>query len=613
MTKKDITHPCVVYMKLTSKLSSQCFLFPLLFVSGVVFGVLVVIVALQFIVKPPVTKIINGPPDAANVPPPLTGIPTPPVEESASSSPGIAIDVDWNSQPKKVDPNVIFANLNHDPSVPSPIPFPEGSIGLTANFVFWEKGVVRGTKNLGGYKVYAMMYDEQGLGTTREKTLIFISPNGDRVYSQRGMEDKTWLSTYFFTLDVKYSVKLNAPPSESVLQNGAKIVLTSEFSGVVPDPSCTREGCPGRIKVASTTDGWNLYSSTLTDVNFSDPIGCLLVFGPDGTGYRYASLIPSKREDLKGTSAEGIESAISADRVTWKVANSNLKGYYLPYEMSGCGFHGCAEIVSDTELQGALTLGGKAPNGDDVYIAKDPANLKQVKEMYESWIGYDRATGEKPSFEEFINKHPIPVFFWRDALGRWVQYSVMDVQPQVECGKPVIYLYPEKVTNVSVRLPSFINVTESEPTYPVSGWNVTASPDGQLVMRDGARFGSLYWEGTGVGYKAPKDGFILKDGEVDSRLAEILKQYGLNQTESREFREFWVPKMTGAPYYRVSFLTSAWSKAAPLYVSPAPATSIRIFMDWQKLKAPISIPEPKIETPVRRGFTLVEWGGLLMK
>ena len=101
MTKKDITHPCVVYMKLTSKLSSQCFLFPLLFVSGVVFGVLVVIVALQFIVKPPVTKIINGPPDAANVPPPLTGIPTPPVEESASSSPGIAIDVDWNSQPKK--------------------------------------------------------------------------------------------------------------------------------------------------------------------------------------------------------------------------------------------------------------------------------------------------------------------------------------------------------------------------------------------------------------------------------------------------------------------------------------------------------------------------------
>ena len=40
---------------------------------------------------------------------------------------------------------------------------------------------------------------------------------------------KTWLSTYFFTLDVKYSVKLNAPPSESVLQNGAKIVLASEF------------------------------------------------------------------------------------------------------------------------------------------------------------------------------------------------------------------------------------------------------------------------------------------------------------------------------------------------------------------------------------------------
>ena len=69
---------------------------------------------------------------------------------------------------------------------------------------------------------------------------------------------------------------------------------------------------------------------------------------------------------------------------------------------------------------------------------------------------------------------------------------------------PSSIFIPKKVTNVSVRLPSFINVTESEPTYPVSGWNVTASPDGQLVMRDGARFGSLYWEEPELGIKLLK-------------------------------------------------------------------------------------------------------------
>jgi hypothetical protein len=132
-------------------------------------------------------------------------------------------------------------------------------------------------------------------------------------------------------------------------------------------------------------------------------------------------------------------------------------------------------------------------------------------------------------------------------------------------------------------------------------------------MRDGTTYDSLYWEGTGVGYQTPTEGFVIKDGNVDAKLKAILARYGLNGTESREFRGFWVPKMTGAPYYRVSFLTSEWSKAAPLLVSPAPATSIRIFMDWQKLNAPLSIPEPKIQTPVRNGFTLVEWGGLLRK
>jgi hypothetical protein len=100
---------------------------------------------------------------------------------------------------------------------------------------------------------------------------------------------------------------------------------------------------------------------------------------------------------------------------------------------------------------------------------------------------------------------------------------------------------------------------------------------------------------------------------VDAFLQSTLAKYGLNEQESAEFRAFWVPRMTGAPYYRVSFLTDAWSKAAPLLVTPKPATSIRLFMDWRKLGAPVSVQEPTITTPLRKGFTLVEWGGTLWK
>ena len=118
----------------------------------------------------------------------------------------------------------------------------------------------------------------------------------------------------------------------------------------------------------------------------------------------------------------------------------------------------------------------------------------------------------------------------------------------------------------------------------------------------------------GVDYAVPFEGFLLKDGEVDHSLQNILARYGLNVRESQEFRDFWVPLMTGSPYYRVSFVTTKdWNKAAPLSVTPAPKTVLRIFMDWEKLDRPLSIKPPQITPFVRTGFTLVEWGGLLRK
>ena len=138
--------------------------------------------------------------------------------------------------------------------------------------------------------------------------------------------------------------------------------------------------------------------------------------------------------------------------------------------------------------------------------------------------------------------------------------------------------------------------------------------DGDLLSHaDGKSYGSLYWEGTGVGYQSPETGFVVKDGEVSSFFASTLPKYGLNQKEANEFMDFWIPKLKGSPYYRISFLTDEWSKAAPLGVSPRPQTSIRIFMDWKPISAPISIKEPKIVTPIRDGFTLVEWGGMIYK
>ena len=50
--------------------------------------------------------------------------------------------------------------------------------------------------------------------------------------------------------------------------------------------------------------------------------------------------------------------------------------------------------------------------------------------------------------------------------------------------KPVIYLYPEEQTEVSVKLDYDGELTVTYPAYE-DGWNVTAYPDGTLFDAEG--------------------------------------------------------------------------------------------------------------------------------
>jgi hypothetical protein len=91
-----------------------------------------------------------------------------------------------------------------------------------------------------------------------------------------------------------------------------------------------------------------------------------------------------------------------------------------------------------------------------------------------------------------------------------------------------------------------------------------------------------------------------------------LHQLGLNAQETADFMEFWYPKMQRSPYYFITFLgNSAMDELAPLTISPKPDTIIRVLMDFVPLDKPIQVQGFKIRTPERKGFTVVEWGGVL--
>lgn len=174
--------------------------------------------------------------------------------------------------------------------------------------------------------------------------------------------------------------------------------------------------------------------------------------------------------------------------------------------------------------------------------------------------------------------------------------------------KPVIYLYPEEETKVSVELLLDGKLT---CTYPAceSGWQVTAQPDGTLTDTRGQTYNYLYWEGQlGARWDMTK-GFCVKGEDTAQFLEDALEKLGLNRREANEFIVYWLPLMEQNPYNVISFQEDVYTDAARLKVNPAPDTVIRVFMAWQKADAFVQLPEQELTAPERTGFTVVEWGG----
>jgi len=182
--------------------------------------------------------------------------------------------------------------------------------------------------------------------------------------------------------------------------------------------------------------------------------------------------------------------------------------------------------------------------------------------------------------------------------------------------KPIIYLYSEKETNVSVNLGNFKNITCSYPLYKKSGWQIKANKNGDLVdLETGRNLYALYYENkNAIEFKIKDEGFIVKSTDTINFLEEKLQILGLNEREIEEFIIYWLPVLQKNEYNYIRFASSEEiNKNMPLNVEPNPDTTIRVLMTYKGLKEPIDIKEQKLVTPNREGFTVVEWGGTEIK
>ena len=174
--------------------------------------------------------------------------------------------------------------------------------------------------------------------------------------------------------------------------------------------------------------------------------------------------------------------------------------------------------------------------------------------------------------------------------------------------KPVIYLYPEAETDVTVRLDYACDLTCTYPAYDGT-WRVTAAPDGTLTDESGQIYRYLYWEGVDNVQYDFSEGFCVPGEETAAFLEDALAQLGLTRAEANEFIIYWLPQMEQNAYNLISFQSDAYTDAAKLTITPQPDTLLRVFMAWKPLTSAVEISPQPLTAPERTGFTAVEWGG----
>ncbi len=230
-----------------------------------------------------------------------------------------------------------------------------------------------------------------------------------------------------------------------------------------------------------------------------------------------------------------------------------------------------------------------------------PYEIKLNGTLSDEWCVGDQVVCTYENAYYDSENHRIEVDF------RTVDTSDFELEEMVEY-KPVIYLYPEKETAVTVTLALDGELTCTYPAY-ADGWRVTAAPDGTLTDAAGQTYNYLYWEGnTNARYDLSK-GFCVAGADTAAFLEDALAALGLTRREANEFIVYWLPQMEQNPYNIIAFQTDVYTDAAQLAASPAPDTLIRVFMAYTPSAIPIEISPQPLTAPARHGFTGVERGG----
>lgn len=191
-----------------------------------------------------------------------------------------------------------------------------------------------------------------------------------------------------------------------------------------------------------------------------------------------------------------------------------------------------------------------------------------------------------------------------------------DVNNQV-IEKPVLYFYPELLTDVSVKLQPKGELAFTYPAYE-NGWEFKADPTGNLTFGD-KYYNYLFWESIQDVSEQSLDfskGYAVDRASTIQFLEEKLSNFGLTDKEMADFITYWGPQLMKNERNYVHFvLNDDCNKFADLTITPTPDHVYRIYILTEQLSkdSPLEFDAQEIKPIDRTGFTVIEWGGSIIQ
>jgi hypothetical protein len=572
-----------------------------------------------------------------------TSSPTPSAEVSPTSNPSVTpttFDIPYTIGGR-------ISKLSEDLKLYA---FPENY----PDIIYYESGEVATGTYKGYKKVLALMPAMAGpeyVQTFVTKDYKTYIASKDLYTSETSMSefDKKKV-TKLDTIEFQHPLKIKVNDQFTLVRGR---IISSADGGITTDFSTYKvlPGFDGKFKVYYNSN-YSVHGADKDEPYMAYINGLTKFYGVDsaGLGQTYtlttSELADAYEKDLTTYLAKPDTNYVDFPIIefkTEKLVSTAKDSMYKEYAVGlpkMCSFDRANETVNlpDSAFTKIGTLGALG-----VYTLNDQ-NHPLYKQQYNAKVDEDSVTFkelnkyDRPTFEQYMAKKPL--VFIKDFLNRWVMLGEYDTLLMGGCGKPVVYLYPEKPTVVQLSFTGPMTLQTHIPTY-ADGWKVLAHPNGTLVDQQpektncdaykSAAHGSeyayeactnnsypyIYWSGQSENaqYPVKKDGWYVSRSELSGFLQSKLEEVGLNAKERSDMLEYWLPALLAKnkAYYRISFLQTAEMNAiAPMKVSPTPDTVFRIFLDWNGFDAkPEGSIQPQVLNKlVRKGFTLVEWGGL---